>query len=101
MGSGVYDATDKVLSSGGGMDPAMMSALISGGSQVLSKAMAPSSAGPSRADSSLNNWQSFDNSGFTVAMGGSEATATRGLDLPWYVWAGGLVVAALWVKRRK
>lgn len=99
-------AEDSVLSSGagfagvGGMDP-MTGAMISAGSSVLGKALAPSSAGPSRAESGGQNWLTMDHSGWTVATGGSKADAVRGLDLPSWVWIAAAVVAVVWVRRNK
>ena len=82
------------------MDP-MTSAMISAGSSVLGKALAPSSAGPSRADSSLWQSQTFDNSGWTVATGGGTAQGgARGLDLPpWMILAVVVVGVVAWRKK--
>jgi len=57
-----------------------------------SKSAAP--AGPSSADAA--NYAAFDNSGWTVATGGSKASA---LDIPWPWLVGGAVLAMLiWKK---
>lgn len=85
---------------GGGMDP-MTAAMVSAGSNVLGKALAPSSAGPSRADSGGQTWATFDNSGWTVATGAGNAAASRGLELPSWVWIAAAVVAVVWVRRKK
>lgn len=52
---------------GGSMDP-MTGALISAGSSVLGKALAPSSAGPSSATAFTRS--AFDASGWNVSTGG-------------------------------
>jgi hypothetical protein len=82
-------------------DP-MTAAMISAGSNVLGKALAPSSAGPSRADSGGQNWTTLDNSGWTVATGGAKAEGSRGLDVPaWALIAVAVVVSLAWVRRKK
>lgn len=87
---------------GGSMDP-MTGALINAGSSVLGKALAPSSAGPSRADSTQWLNQSWDNSGWTVSTGSSKAAGgARGLDLPPWMILGAVALAALaWIKTKK
>lgn len=81
------------------MDP-MTSAMISAGSNVLGKAMAPSAAGPSRAESGGYNWLDIDHSGWTVATGGSKADAVAGLAFPAWAWVAVAVVAVVWLKRK-
>lgn len=66
-------------------------------SPILGKAMGPSSAGPSRADSSAWTNATFDNSGFTVATGNAKATSTP--PLPW-TWILVAAVAGLLVWKR-
>lgn len=102
-GGGAADGIDGILagSMGGGMDP-MTSAMISAGSNVLGKALAPSSAGPSRADSGGQNWLSFDNSGWTVSTGSSKAEAAVGLSFPpWLMAVAALLAAVAWVRTKK
>lgn len=88
---------------GGGMDPITAATWINAGSNVLGKALAPSSAGPSRADSSLWQQNTFDNSGWTVATGGSTAQGgARGLDLPpWMILGAVALVVVVWAKKNK
>lgn len=74
---------------------------LNAGSAVLGKALGPSSAGPSRADSGGQNWLSFDNSGWTVATGGSAAEAVRGFELPAWAWLAVGFGVLLWVRRKK
>lgn len=78
-------------------------ALLDAGSKVLGSALAPSSAGPSRAESSLWQNTSFDNSGWTVSTGSSKATGgARGIDLnQWAIVAMIALGAIAWVRGKK
>lgn len=95
-----FDAASGLLSGAGVMDP-MTGALISAGSNVLGKALSPSSAGPSRADSGGMFSFGFDNSGWTVATGSSKAEAARGLELPsWLLLGVAALAAVVWVRSK-
>lgn len=81
------------------MDP-MTGALISAGSSVLGKALAPSSAGPSSASAVVRNI--FDNSGWNVTTGAGNVESSRAEADQALQW-GVLVVAGvlLWRMTRK
>jgi hypothetical protein len=73
------------------MDPT----LIAAGVKLLGSAM----GGSMPATSSASNYTNLNNSNWTVATSGSKANG--GLDLPWYVWVIGGVVAIKFFKKRK
>lgn len=54
------------------------------GSNVLGQALRPSDAGPSSANSLFQNEAVFDNSGWTVGLGGSTVSATATQDKSGY-----------------
>lgn len=57
------------------MEPITATAWLNAGSNVLGKALSPSSAGPSSADSVFSTNLAFDNSGWNVALHGSDISA--------------------------
>lgn len=90
----------------------MTAAMITAGSQVLGKALSPSGAGPSRADS--GGYNIFDNSGFAVsfagdvgpyspnARGGDAAASATGGMSSWLIGAaivGAVIVMVKWAKK--
>ncbi len=80
----------------------MNPALIAAAAQVFSSAVAPSPAGPSRADAS--NAFTFDNSGFVVDFGPGGATSSKAAGVPSWLIGAGLVGAVLmglvWIKKK-
>lgn len=81
------------------MEPLSSAALLSAGSSVLSAALSPASA-PSSA--SLFAPFSSDNSGWTVATGGSKSQASAGLKLsPWLIGGLALLGVIAWIKTSK
>lgn len=77
-------------------------AWFSAASPILSKALGPSTAGPSRVDSA--NSFSFDNSGFVVDFGEGGATSSKTAGVPSWLLAAGLVAFTLagivWIKKK-
>lgn len=77
-------------------------AWFSAASPILSKALGPSTAGPSRVDSA--NSFAFDNSGFVVDFGAGSATSSKTSGVPSWLLAAGLVAFTLagivWIKKK-
>lgn len=80
----------------------MNPALIAAAAQVFSSAVAPSPAGPSRADAA--NSFAFDNSGFVVDFGPGGATSTKAGGVPtWLIAAamsGAVLMGLVWIKKK-
>lgn len=85
------------------MDPATMTALISGGSQVLGAAVGRPAGS---AYSSASSWSAFDSSGWTVALGGSSANGAprtqtdMGQVTPLLI-AAAVLALLIWKKKSK
>jgi len=78
-----------------GNDMAIDPMWIKAGSEILGGALGGSTS--SSASSAV--YTNLDNSGWTVATSGSDATG--GLGLPWYVWVIGGVVAIKIFRKKK
>ncbi len=103
--SGLYSNTPgigEMPTAGGIFGGSMNPALIAAAAQVFSSAVAPSPAGPSRADAANN--LAFDNSGFVVDFGPGGATSSKSTGVPSWLLAAGLAGAVLvglvWIKKK-
>lgn len=80
----------------------MNPALIAAAAQVFSSAVAPSPAGPSRADAANNI--AFDNSGFVVDFGPGGATSSKSAGVPsWLIGVavgGAILMGLVWIKKK-
>lgn len=101
-GVGAATAAGPVLDGLPGPGGIPVSVWMQAGSAVLGKALGPSSAGPSRADSSAYVSTPFDSSNWSVATGG-DGRATSAAGLPSWVIAAGmvgaLVAGVVWIKK--
>ncbi len=94
------DGPGRIVGAAAAGNPAL--AWFSAASPILSKALAPSSAGPSRVDSA--NTITFDNSGFVVDFGPGNATSSKTAGVPSWLLATGVVALTLagivWIKKK-